>query len=55
MNYYEDIKKIKANYTLEDKQKDDKSLEAMISRSKEIVNDKITFKKTFDSGKEERL
>ena len=53
--YYEDIKKIKENYTLEDKQKDDKSLEAMISRSKEIVNDKITFKKIFDSGKEERL
>ena len=53
--YYEKIKEIKENYTDEDKQKDDKSLEAMLKRCREIVKDEVTFKTVFDSGKEDRL
>ena len=53
--YYEEIKSIKDNYTLEDKKKDDECLNSMIRRCREIVNDDVTFKSIFDSGKEERL
>lgn len=53
--YYEEIKSIKDNYTLEDKKKDDECLNSMIRRCREIVNDDVTFKSVFDSGKEERL
>ena len=53
--YYEKIKEIKENYTDEDKQKDNKSLEAMLKRCREIVKDEVTFKIVFDSGKEDRL
>ena len=53
--YYEEIKRIKDNYTLEDKKKDDKCLNSMIRRCREIVNDDVTFKNVFDSGKEDRL
>ena len=53
--YYEEIKRIKDNYTLEDKKKDDECLNSMIRRCREIVNDDVTFKSVFDSGKEERL
>ena len=53
--YYKEIKSIKDNYTLEDKKKDDECLEAMLKRCREIVNDEVTFKTVFDSGKEERL
>ena len=53
--YYKEIKMIKDNYTDEDKKKDDECLEAMLKRCREIVNDEVTFKTVFDSGKEERL
>ena len=50
-----EIKMIKDNYTDDDKKKDDECLEAMLKRCREIVNDEVTFKSVFDSGKEERL
>ncbi len=53
--YYKEIKMIKDNYTDDDKKKDDECLEAMLKRCREIVNDEVTFKSVFDSGKEERL
>ena len=45
----------KKNDTSEDKKKDDECLNSMIRRCREIVNDDVTFKSIFDSGKEERL
>ena len=53
--YYDEIKKIKENYTESDQKKDDDSLEAMLKRCREIVQDEVTFKTVFDSGKEDRL
>ena len=53
--YFNEIKAIKDKYSDQDKLKDAKSLEAMISRCQEIVKDEVTFKSVFDNGKEERL
>lgn len=53
--YYEEIKRIKDNYTVEDKKKDDECLNSMIKRCQEIVKEEVTFKTVFDNKKEERL
>lgn len=53
--YYEELLKIKNNYSKIDKENDAKWMDLMISRASSLVGSKITLKEVFESGKETRL
>lgn len=53
--YYEEIKKIKDNYSEKDKKEDEKYMNQMIERAYALRNSKNTLKEVFESGKEKRL
>lgn len=55
VEYYEEIKKIKENYSDENKEEDSKHMELMVQNGLDIANSKNTFLNIFESGKESRL
>lgn len=54
-DYLNDIKWTKEHYTDRERQSDEESMKRMIDRGLMIASSKETFKKVFESGKEERI
>ncbi|MBQ8203163.1 MAG: glycosyltransferase family 8 protein [Clostridia bacterium] len=53
--YYNEAKNYKASYSDEQKKADSECLELLVNRGAQICNNKITFKKIFESGVKVRL
>ncbi len=53
--FKDDIIKEKENFTQEMKEEDAKTLDNLVKRASEIMNNEITFKKIFDNGIEKRF
>lgn len=54
-SFYPELKNVLDNFTLEDKKKDEESLNSLLLLANTISNSKGTFKEIFESGKEQRL
>jgi lipopolysaccharide biosynthesis glycosyltransferase len=53
--FLDEIKKIKASYTDQDKQSDNEHMALLISRGDKSGENSVTFRRVFDDGKEARL
>ena len=52
--FKEEILKEKANFTKEDAENDNKTLDNLVKRANEIINNEVTFKKVFENNLEKR-
>ena len=53
--YYEEILKIKNNYSKDDKEKDEEHLKNMLARASSIARSSYNFRTIYESGEETRL